>query len=190
MKMYQFKNFFQLKVAIFFAFLSTVPAANYLISNVGTFCVPDGPCLIPIGFGITAPSGVLLIGLALVLRDYLQELTNWKWSAIAVLSGAIISMMISSPYLAMASAITFLVAEFMDLVVYTKLRSINSYIAVLGSGFVGAILDSCLFLYLAFGSLDHAFGNSIGKIYASIAVAAFLFWRHTRKNNLKDFHNA
>jgi hypothetical protein len=47
----------------------TIPAANWMIGNVGTFCVPDGPCLIPLGFGLMAPSGVLMIGLALVLRD-------------------------------------------------------------------------------------------------------------------------
>jgi hypothetical protein len=26
----------------------TIPAANWLIGHVGTTCVPDGPCLIPV----------------------------------------------------------------------------------------------------------------------------------------------
>ena len=57
------------------AFIACVPAANWLIGNLGTVCVPQGPCLIPVtpGFngsgGLTAPSGVLMVGLALVLRD-------------------------------------------------------------------------------------------------------------------------
>ena len=50
------------------AFALCIPAANWLIGNVGTFCVPKGPCLIPVAPGLTAPSGVLMIGLALVLR--------------------------------------------------------------------------------------------------------------------------
>ena len=52
----------------FALFALTVPAANWLIANVGT-CMPNGPCLIPVGFGLMAPSGVLMIGAALVLRE-------------------------------------------------------------------------------------------------------------------------
>ena len=37
--------------AFFAAFAATVPLANWLIGNVGTFCVPNGPCVIPVGFG-------------------------------------------------------------------------------------------------------------------------------------------
>ena len=55
------------------AFTLTIPAANWLIGNVGTMCIPDGPCLVPVGFGLAAPSGVLMIGIALVLRDALHE---------------------------------------------------------------------------------------------------------------------
>ena len=36
------------------AFVATVPAANWLIGNVGTTCVPNGPCLLPVGFGLSA----------------------------------------------------------------------------------------------------------------------------------------
>ena len=43
-----------------------IPAANWLIGNAGTVCVPNGPCLIPVAPGLMAPSGVLMIGLALV----------------------------------------------------------------------------------------------------------------------------
>ncbi len=28
-------------------FVATIPAANWLIGNLGTTCVPNGPCLIP-----------------------------------------------------------------------------------------------------------------------------------------------
>ena len=42
------------------AFGACIPAANWLIGNAGTFCVPNGPCVIPVAPGITAPSGVLM----------------------------------------------------------------------------------------------------------------------------------
>ena len=67
------------------AFALSIPAANYMIGNVGTFCVPDGPCLIPVAPGITAPSGVLMVGLALVLRDLVQRSLGFKWALGAVL---------------------------------------------------------------------------------------------------------
>jgi len=165
------------KVLAFLAFLSTLPLANWMIGNFGTTCVPNGPCLIPVGFGLMAPSGVLLIGLALVLRDWLQELTNWKWSAVAVAVGAVISWFTSDPFIAVASALAFFTAEMLDLAVYTPLRKSGRHIAVLASGIVGAVVDSTLFVYVAFGSLEFSLGNALGKIYASVAVSLYLLWK-------------
>src|SRR5674476_943575 len=50
-------------------FCLTIPAANWMIGHVGTVCLPNGPCLLPVAPGIMAPSGVLMVGAALVLRD-------------------------------------------------------------------------------------------------------------------------
>ena len=51
-----------------------------MIYNVGTFCVPDGPCMIPVAPGIMAPSGVLMVGLAFVLRDVVQRELGAKYA--------------------------------------------------------------------------------------------------------------
>ena len=61
------------------AFGATIPLANWMIGAVGLVCVPQGPCLIPVAPGIMAPSGVLLIGLALVLRDLVQRRLGATW---------------------------------------------------------------------------------------------------------------
>src|SRR3546814_1743107 len=59
------------------AFTACVPAANWMIGNLGTVCVPDGPCLIPVAPGITEPSGVLLVGLAQIRRAHVwNPVTN------------------------------------------------------------------------------------------------------------------
>jgi queuosine precursor transporter len=166
-----------IRYAVFLLFLLTVPIANFLIGNFGTTCIPDGPCLIPVGFGLMAPSGVLMIGLALVMRDWLQELTNWKWSAVAVVAGSILSWLVADPFIAVASALAFLVAELFDLAVYTPLRKKGKHIAVLASGLVGAIIDSSLFVYIAFGSFEFSAGNTVGKLYATLIVAGLLFWK-------------
>lgn len=166
-----------MKYLAFFLFMLTVPIANYMIGNVGTVCLDNGPCLIPVGFGLMAPSGVLLIGVALVLRDWLQDLTNWRWSAVAVFFGAIISWLTSDPFVAVASAVAFFTAEMLDLAVYTPLREKGKSLAVLASGIVGSFVDSMLFVYLAFGSLDFSVGNTVGKLYATALVAALFYIR-------------
>lgn len=163
-----------MKFLVTAAYAATIPAANYLIGNVGTECIPQGPCLIPVGFGLMAPSGVLMIGLALVLRDTLQEVAGWKWALAAVVAGSLLSLLVSPVSIAVASAVAFGLAELADMAVYTPLRKRGKSLAVLASGAVGAVLDSLIFVFLAFGSIEFAAGTILAKLYASLAVAAIL----------------
>jgi len=114
------------------------------------------------------------------LRDWLQELTNWKWSAFAVIIGGVLSWYTSNPFLAIASAAAFITAEMFDLAVYTPLRKHGKPLAIFVSGLVGALVDSMIFVYVAFGSLDFSLGTAVGKIYASVAVAAALYMYHKK----------
>jgi uncharacterized PurR-regulated membrane protein YhhQ (DUF165 family) len=165
------------KIIAFAAFTATIPAANWLIGNVGTKCIPNGPCLIPVGFDLMAPSGVLMIGLALVLRDWLHELGGWKLAASAVALGAALSLAFSPPALALASAVAFAVSELADTAVYARLRERGKHIAVMASQIVGAAIDSALFVYLAFGSLAFSAGTTLAKIYAGALVAGWLLYK-------------
>lgn len=153
----------------------TIPAANWMIGNVGTFCVPDGPCLIPLGFGLMAPSGVLMIGLALVLRDAVHEWLGARAALYAIGVGAILSYLLADPFIAVASLIAFGVSELSDFAVYSKIRQRSRELGILVSGIVGSVIDSALFLYIAFGSLAHIEGQIFGKIAMSAAVAGGLF---------------
>ena len=49
-------------LAAFACFLASIPLANWMVLHVGTVCVPQGPCLVPVAPGLMAPSGVLMIG--------------------------------------------------------------------------------------------------------------------------------
>lgn len=167
-----------MKYLLLAAFAATIPAANWMIGNIGTTCVPNGPCLIPVGFGLMAPSGVLMIGLALVLRDAVHESFGAKGSLLAIGIGAALSMF--SPGLALASAAAFIFAEIADLAVYAKLRQRRLWAAVLASGIVGAFVDSAIFTLMAFGSLEFSVGNALGKIYAS-AIVALAIWVPSRR---------
>lgn len=164
----------------FAAFAATIPAANWLIGNVGVTCVPQGPCLVPVGFGLMAPSGVLMIGLALVLRDWLHEIAGSRWAFFAVLTGGALSLLFSPPALAVASAAAFTLAELADFAVYDRLRQRGKALAVMASQIVGAALDSALFVYLAFGSFEFSAGTTLAKLYAGALVAAYLWTRAKR----------
>jgi uncharacterized PurR-regulated membrane protein YhhQ (DUF165 family) len=160
------------------AFAATIPAANWLIGHVGTVCVPNGPCLIPVGFGLMAPSGVLMIGIALVLRDLVQHWAGALAALAAIAVGAALSFFVAVPSLALASAAAFLASELADLAVYTPLQRRGMALAVIASGIAGAIVDSALFLWLAFGSLDLLAGQTVGKLYASVIFAGWVAVRH------------
>lgn len=169
-----------MRYLLLLAFLATIPAANWLIGNVGAYCVPSGPCLIPVAPGLMAPSGVLMIGLALVLRDAVQQMLGLRWAVAAIVCGVILSAAVAPPALVLASATAFLIAESLDLAVYTPLRRRSLALAVLASGAVGAVADSAAFLFIAFGSLDYLAGQVVGKLWMTLIVAALL-WAWPRK---------
>jgi uncharacterized PurR-regulated membrane protein YhhQ (DUF165 family) len=163
------------------AFLACIPAANWLIGNVGTVCPPGEPCLIPVWPGLLAPSGVLVIGVALVLRDIVHERMGATWTLGAIVAGAALSAFFAPPALVIASGAAFLLSELADMLIYTPLRQRRLMLAVLTSGAAGAVVDSAVFLWLAFGSLSYMPGQVVGKLWASLIGAAVLLvlrrWR-------------
>lgn len=155
------------------AYAATIPAANWMIGNVGQ-CIPNGPCLLPVGFGLMAPSGVLMIGAALVLRDAVHRLLGWQWAVAAILVGALLSFQFSPAALVVASVSAFLLSELADLAVYAPLQRKRLVLAVFASGIVGAAIDSAVFLWLAFGSLDFIAGQIVGKLWMTAIAAGVL----------------
>lgn len=165
-------------------FVATVPAANWMIGNIGT-CIPNGPCLVPVGFGLSAPSGVLMVGLSLVLRDIVHEKLGSVWAIVAILIGAVLSAYVAPPALVIASASAFLLSELADMAVYAPLRERKFYTAVMLSGLVGSIVDSAVFLLVAFGSLQFIEGQILGKMWMTIvAVGALMSIRASRKGKI------
>jgi uncharacterized PurR-regulated membrane protein YhhQ (DUF165 family) len=150
----------------FLGFLACVPLANWMIGHAGTVCVPNGPCLIPVAPGLMAPSGVLMVGFALVLRDVVQRLLGKSWGLVAVLVGTALSVLVATPGLVVASGIAFLLSELADFAVDTPLLRRGLVLAVVASSMVGLVVDSVVFLTLAFHSLDFLAGQVVGKTWA------------------------
>jgi queuosine precursor transporter len=158
----------------------TIPAANWLIGHVGTVCAPQGPCLVPVAPGLMAPSGVMMIGFALVLRDLVQRRLGVGVSAGAILVGSAISALLAPPALVIASATAFFLSELADLAVYTPLARRRLVAAVVASSLCGLVVDSTVFLWLAFGSLEFLPGQIVGKSWMVLLSIPFVAWLRRR----------
>lgn len=149
-------------------YAGTIVAANWAISTLG---------LVPVGFGLYAPAGVYFAGLAFTFRDLTQDSLGRGWTFGAILLGAALSAFLS-PQLALASGLAFLVSEGLDFAVYTPLRGRHWLGAVAFSNTVGLVVDSVLFLWLAFGSLAFLPGQLVGKAtMTALAVGVLWVWR-------------
>ena len=176
-------------LAYLLAFVACIPAANWMIGHVGTVCLPNGPCLLPVApnFGggvLMAPSGVLMVGLALVLRDLVQRRLGRGMALVAIVAGAALSGGIAPANLVVASTAAFLLSELADFAVYTPLQARGLVLAVLASSLVGLLVDSVLFLWLAFGSLDFLAGQIVGKTWMVLLSLPFIHW--LRRSELKS----
>ncbi len=150
--------------AVLAAYIGTVAAANWAISHYG---------VVPVGFSLVAPAGVYIAGLAFTLRDLAQELTGRAWVLAAIAAGALLSLAFGPWRIAVASAAAFALSELADFAVYQPLRKRNWLAAVAVSNTVGLVVDSVLFLWLAFGSLAFLAGQVVGKTWMT-AVAVLL----------------
>ena len=153
-------------------YIATIFAANWAIARFG---------LVPVGFDLVAPAGVYFAGLAFTLRDLTQDQLGRVWTVVAIVVGAALSALVS-PQFALASGAAFLFSELADFLVYTPLREHRWLGAVAVSNLVGLTIDSLLFLWLAFGSLDFLMGQVVGKAWMTVlAVLVLWAWRRQRR---------
>jgi len=165
-------------------FCLTIPLANWMIGHVGTVCIANGPCLLPVAPGLMAPSGVLMIGIALVLRDLVQRRLGVEFGIAAIVAGAAISAGLAPRSLVIASAAAFLLSEFADFAVYTPLARRRLVLAVFASSILGLVVDSIVFLWLAFGSLDFVVGQIVGKLWMVLLAIPFVAYLRRRDARL------
>jgi hypothetical protein len=172
----------------FLAYIACIPLANWMIGHVGTMCGPTGPCLLPVfpwgpgGHPVMAPSGVTMAGLALVLRDLVQRRLGRTAGVMSILAGAALSGAVAPPQLVVASIVAFLASEFADFAIYTPLQERGLVLAVFASSIVGLIVDSLLFLWLAFGSLEFLTGQLLGKTWMVLLSLPVVHWIRRRES--------
>lgn len=157
------------------AYALAIVAANYLTTRYG---------MVPVGFGLITTAGTYAAGAALLLRDVVQDVCGWRWVLAGIAIGALLTAL-TSPSLAVASTVAFLLAESLDMAVYTPLRDRGWARAALLSGLVGAVVDTYAFLALAgFPITTQTVGGQlVGKALwaTALPVAAILAARTVRR---------
>ncbi len=162
-------------------FVGTVYAANWMLTHYGIWKV--GAFLVP--------SGVIFAGLGFLLRCCLQELASRVWVLGCILAGAVLSLWLGASAhvpggatsIAVASAAAFTLAEFCDWAIYSPLRRRTLTGGLTAAQIVGAVVDSFVFLTLAFGSsalfgpgnlfLGQVIAKTLVVLPAVILVAAY-----------------
>ncbi len=159
------------------AFVGTVYLANWLLTTYGIVQF----------LGMSVPCGVFAAGLGFLLRDLLHETGGRLWVVGAIVAGACLSWLLGASAhipgghtsIAVASGCAFLLSEFADFSVYAPLRKRHLFGAVAASQVAGAVVDSALFLTLAFGSLAFFWSQTLMKTLMVLpALGLLAAWRY------------
>lgn len=155
-------------VAAFLAYIAAITLANVATERFG---------LVPVGFGFVATAGTYFAGFALLARDFVQSLGGIRWVIAGIGIGAVLSWLLASPAIAVASVLAFAVAELVDLIVFTVVRRRGFVRAAALSNVVSAPLDSLVFLAVAGFPITWSImaGQIIGKLLWATALPLLVF---------------
>lgn len=164
-------------------FVATIYAANWTLETYGLVEIPI--------IGWMAPAGVLWAGFAFGVRDALHEAGGIQWrrwvlgaialgTALSYWLGAGVTIPGGKVSIALASGIAFAISELADLSIYAPLRERRWKLAVTLSNLAGAVVDSLIFLYLAFGSVDDTGGQVLAKAVMILPAFVLVGWVRSR----------
>lgn len=154
-------------------YVAAIPLTNWLFAYVG---------VLPIGStGYVWHPLAILVGFWLVLRDVAHEELGDRWIFAPVLVGMALSFWTSSPRIAVASAIAFLISECVDYAVYRWSGRPVAQRVILSSA-ASVPVDSVLFSGIAFGLASVnpvTFGVMLCAKMAGACAVAFMLRRRT-----------
>lgn len=120
-------------------YVAVIVAANWLTDTFGLVTF----------LGITVTAGTYAAAAALIARDWVQVTAGRAAVVALIVVGAALSYLTSTPALALASGLAFLVSELVDTAVFTPLRKRSLALAVIVSSLAAAPVDTVLFLNIA-----------------------------------------
>ena len=168
------------------SYILSIIMGNFLVVWFGIIQV--GPLMFP--------AGALAIGLTFSLRDFVQKEFGhkvWYFMIVSTVLTALMSFVMSNmpipPWrVAMASAIAFIVSEFIDWFVYTITKK-DIVWRITISNLFSTPIDSILFVGIVFGSYSilqpPVYGQSIIKYLSGLLVLPFIIYMRRRQLNNK-----
>jgi uncharacterized PurR-regulated membrane protein YhhQ (DUF165 family) len=139
--------------------------ASVVLLNVGFAYVP----MVDTPIGMLSPMAVLA-GLVFVLRDFAQRKAE-HGVLIAMAIATVLSYFLADPFVAMASAAAFAVAEIVDYGVYTFSKHKAFHNRILLSSIISTPVDTVVFLYGISAFTVGTFALMVGaKLVAAVAI--------------------
>lgn len=165
-----------------------IALSNILTAKFNPFVLCDGLLIIPVGS--------LIAGATFVMRDIVQLKNGKGKTYTTILTAVVLSGIISvsvgdTAYIALASAVAFLVSEAIDTEVYSRIQKSFAY-RVLLSGIIGGLIDSSLFVIVGLSPIGAGMlswnqvplaiiGQVITKSFVQLLVACVIFLKTKRK---------
>lgn len=162
------------RIAWFAIYVGLIVTANVATQRLG---------LVPAGFGLLVTAGTYAAGLALLARDYLHRAAGVAWVLAGIGVGLVLSWVLASPALALASAAAFGLSELADLLVYVTTRPRGGFItAAAVSNLVSAPVDTIAFLSIAGFPItwQTVGGQLLVKLVYGTALPLAIYWLVTR----------
>ncbi len=143
-----------------FLYVLTIVTVNFAFDKVPLLTLPGGEMWSPVA---------LIVGFVFVIRDYAQrEIGHYVLPAMLV--GGVISWLMASPAVALASVCAFLVGELVDWAVYTFTGKPFSQ-RILFSSLLGTPLDSIVFLgMIGILSVPSVLVMTLSKLFGAVIV--------------------
>jgi uncharacterized PurR-regulated membrane protein YhhQ (DUF165 family) len=141
-------------------YIGLIVLINYAFTVVPPMELPGGTLWPPVS---------LLVGFVFVARDFAQRDIG-HWVIAAMLVGVGLSYFMAGPQVALASAVAFLISEFVDWAVYSFTQRPLSQRILLSSA-LGTPVDSVVFLGLiGFLSVTGALAMTASKLFGALIV--------------------
>lgn len=154
---------------VLFSYIALIAGVNWLFDFIPLVELPGGDLWSPAS---------LIVGFVFVVRDFAQRRVG-HYILLAMVVGIIISWLMASPQLAIASALAFAVGELGDWALYTFTKKPFSQ-RILASSLIGAPLDSLVFLScIGIASPISVSIMSMSKIFGAIVI--FILVRRREK---------
>lgn len=152
------------------AMVAVVAASNFLVQ------FPVAVTLGPVNLGDILTWGAFSYPCAFLVTDLTNRHFGPQRARLVVVCGfavaVVLSIWLATPRIAIASGTAFLVAQFLDIAIFDRLRRSAWWHAPLFSSLVSSALDTVLFFGLAFAAPFVALDTMFGRADGSLTFAA------------------